>query len=301
MEISSNRVYVKERFGFTTIIFDTRNTEMYIDYIKQSGIKNIVVDTSTTYLCQDLSPLMPVCDILESLEIYGEDFNYDKIKYFSNLKILSISYNKKEVIDLKNFPNLEDLNCVFTKKIVNMSSCENLKSLRLLNYNPSTKDLHEIPAFHNLLNLGISFANIHTLSGIENLSSLKKFEIWRAPNLQTISSLIPLSQSIETLFIESCKKITDYEIVGNLKLLKKLRISDSGEIQNLSFIKQLKDLDFLSFWGTKVLDGDISHCEGIKFVGFDDKRHYNRKSKDFEDTNIKFAPLRSLKTMRHFD
>ena len=137
MEISSNRVYVKERFGFTTIVFDTRNTEMYIDYIKQSGIKNIIVNTSTTYLCQDLSPLMPVCDILESLEIYGEDFNYDKIKYFSNLKILSISYNKKEVIDLKNFPNLEDLNCVFTKKIVNLSSCENLKSLRLLNYNPS--------------------------------------------------------------------------------------------------------------------------------------------------------------------
>jgi hypothetical protein len=103
--------------------------------------------------------------------------------------------------------------------------------------------------------------------------------------------LIPLSQSIETLFIESCKKITDYEILGNLKFLKKLRISDSGEIQSLSFIKQLKDLDFLSFWGTKVLDGDISHCEGIKFVGFDDKRHYNRKSKDFEDTNINYPPV----------
>lgn len=84
METSNVRIDIRENSGYTYICFDTRKTEMYIDYIKHGGIKNVAVSTSAAYLCQDLSPLIPVCDILESLEIFSEDFNYDKIKYFSN-------------------------------------------------------------------------------------------------------------------------------------------------------------------------------------------------------------------------
>ena len=33
--------------------------------------------------------------------------------------------------------------------------------------------------------------------------------------------------------------------------------------------------------GTNIKDGDLSPCIGIKYVGFDDKRHYNMKFTDF--------------------
>lgn len=163
-----------------------------------------------------------------------------------------------------------------------MDSCKNLKELQLSSYNPSTKGLHEIAVFHNLLKLFIYSTNISTLSGVQNFSSLKELEIWRAPKLQTISSLISLDKSLETISIESCKKITDYEILGNLRLLKRIRISNSGEIKSLSFIKKLHQLEAISFVDTNIIDGDLSYCEGISHVGFFDKKHYNRKSKDFE-------------------
>jgi hypothetical protein len=46
-------------------------------------------------------------------------------------------------------------------------------------------------------------------------------------------------------------------------------------------IKML-NLEFISFVGTNILDGNLHWCKGIGYVGFENKRHYSHKFKDFK-------------------
>jgi hypothetical protein len=120
--------------------------------------------------------------------------------------------------------------------------------------------------------------------GIESFSCLKSLEIFNATKLESISELKSLNNSLEVVQIEQCKKINDFEVLGNVQSLKKIIISESGTIKTLSFIKELPKLEFFSFWGTNVLDGNIKYCEGINFVGFDNKKHYSHKVEQFKKT-----------------
>ena len=116
--------------------------------------------------------------------------------------------------------------------------------------------------------------------GIENFKFLKKFEVYADSKLETIKSVNKI-QTLEELVIEKCKNINDYESLIGLNNLRKLIISESGVIKSLVFLKTLKNLDFLSFWGTEILDGNLSFCSGIKYVGFDNKRKYSHKMEYF--------------------
>jgi hypothetical protein len=75
--------------------------------------------------------------------------------------------------------------------------------------------------------------------------------------------------------------LQDYGVLGEISSLKKIMLTNSGEIKSLSFINKLPNLKFISFVNTNVKDGDLSYCEGIEYVGFNNKKHYNYKSEDF--------------------
>jgi hypothetical protein len=124
--------------------------------------------------------------------------------------------------------------------------------------------------------------DILTLRGIERFRNLKKLQVVSASKLEAIAPLCVLSNSLEEIQIEKCKKINDYETLATLKSLRKIILSESGEIKSLAFVTDLNNLEFISFWGTNVLDGNIKYCEGINYVGFDNKRHYTHKTEQFE-------------------
>jgi Leucine-rich repeat (LRR) protein len=124
--------------------------------------------------------------------------------------------------------------------------------------------------------------NIATLQGVNNFNNLKRLEIFSASKLETIAALQVLLSSLEEIQVELCKKITDFETLGKVKFLKKIILSESGEIKSLAFVKDLPELEFISFWGTNVLDGNIKYCEGINYVGFDNKKHYTHKLEQFK-------------------
>jgi hypothetical protein len=124
--------------------------------------------------------------------------------------------------------------------------------------------------------------DIASLQGVERFNNLKKIELFKASKLEVIEALQGLSDNLEEIIVQRCKKISDYETLGKVKSLKKIMLSESGVIKNLTFVKELPQLEFISFWGTNVLDGNIKYCEGINYVGFDDKKHYTHKSEKFK-------------------
>ena len=183
-------------------------------------------------------------------------------------------------LNLGCFPHLEILSYKPAKNISGLENCQRLRRLKLSYYNPQSQDLSELPILQNLESLEIIKTNIQTLSGIEKFNHITKFELYSAPKLVSCSALLSLSNSLTNVSFQLCKKVEDFEALGKIKKLEKIMLTDSGKIGTLAFVKELPDLKFISFVGTNIVDGNISCCRKIDFVGFDDKRHYSHKMRD---------------------
>lgn len=141
-----------------------------------------------------------------------------------------------------------------------------------------------LPKLNSLKQLGIFQSNIESLNGIQHFENLNKLQLYGLSKLEKIEALKRLSNSLYEIEIEKCKNINDYETIGEIENLQKIIVSESGVINSLSFISSLSNLNFISFWGTNIIDGNLAYCDRINYVGFDNKRHYNRKIGDFKNS-----------------
>lgn len=80
------------------------------------------------------------------------------------------------------------------------------------------------------------------------------------------------------------KKIEWKEELTRMINLRKL-ILGGFKFESIEWVRCLKNLEHLSLVDSKVLNGDISPAESIKYVGIDNKRHYNFR---FDDSSMKF-------------
>ena len=268
--------------GSRKLIIESSKLDACIKYVLEGNIKSITINYFQGYELPDIHFLNKLSDILEGLHLPETKFDNQVVNSLHKLKFLGFADNKKVVIDLSNFPNLESLACDYSSRLKGLETCKNLIDLTLTGYKSESKDLSEVPLFLNLKELSLFKTDITTLQGIEHYSNLKKLEIFSASKLERIAPLQVLSNSLEELQIEQCKKIKDFEVLGKVQSLKKIILSESGEIKSLAFVKELPHLEFISFWGTNVLDGNIKYCEGVNYVGFDNKKHYTHKSEQFK-------------------
>ena len=285
MEISKDGFKTtKGTDGSICFLFDSNRPSESCAFALKNNIKKITLYPNV-YFANNLDPILPLSDYIEGL-LLDDRISYDNLDVFINITFLSVPDNKRDFVDLSCFKKLESLSCDYSNRILNLNMCVNLKTLSIGNYKSKTMDLTEFPILINLIKLSFFKTNILTLKGIENLIGLKEIGIYSSSNLTNIDSLKFLSNSLEEIQIERCKQISDYNILGELKSLKKIILSESGEIETISFIQNLSNLKFFSFWGTNVLDGNLNYCLKIDYIGFDDKKHYSHKSGYFKDKRI---------------
>lgn len=268
--------------GSRKLIIESSKLEACIKYILEGKAKAITINCFQGYELTDIDFLNKVSNVLEGLHLPETKFNNQILNSLHNLRYLGFADNKKDVIDLSNFPNLKSLACDYSSRLKGLEFCEKLNDLTLTSYKSKSKNLSELPLFTDLQELLLFKTDITTLQGIERFRNLKKLEIFSDSKLETIAALQVLSNSLQEIQIEQCKRINDYETLGKVQSLKKIILSESGELKTLAFLKELPRLEFISFWGTNVLDGNIKYCEGINYVGFDDKKHYTHKSEQFK-------------------
>jgi hypothetical protein len=262
--------------GSKKLIIESSKLDACIKYVLDGNIKSITINCFQGYELPDIHFLSKLSNVLEGLHLPETKFDNQTVNTLHKLKFLGFADNKKDIIDLSNFPNLESLACDYSSRLKGLDTCKNLIDLTLTGYKSKNNNLSEMPSFLHLKELFLFKTDITTLQGIERFSNLRKLEIFSASKLEAITSLQVLSNSLEEIQIEQCKKVKDYEILGEVKSLKKIILSESGEIKSLAFVRKLPLLEFISFWGTNVLDGNIKYCEGINYVGFNNKRHYTK-------------------------
>lgn len=277
--------YEKEGFKFRKNNFNpeievmalsSRKIDQCVEYIKLNNIQGIEINSFYgCYKADNLELLSKLvdCDI-KVIELINDYKDISIINKFKKLEQLTLSENKTSIIDFNNFPKLKSLSLDDNKNFINIGNLKNLEKFGIGTLNKTSKI--NFSNLNYLKELYIIKGNIENLNFLQNLN-LNKLSVSFCNKLKDISEINGLNNYLTNLEFEHCKNIEDIETVGNLENVEWLKLSNLGEIKSLSFIKKMKSLRKISFVGTNILDGDLSYCVGLEFVGFDNKKHYSHK------------------------
>lgn len=271
--------------GTKFFLFDSDRINEGIRYVRENQLQYIGINSFIGFKGTDISFLRELSDFVEGITIAETYFDLSILNELHRLVFLGFADNKKTVIDLSNFPNLSMLACEYSKRLLSLESCEQLRNLTLTGFKSVDKTIEKIPPLSSLITLNLFITNITSLGGIDHFPLLRELILFRASRLENIAAVKDVKNTLTMIEFDLCKQIRNYEVIAELTNLEKLIIGSSGPIESLAFVKSLEKLQFLSFVGTNVLDGDLYPALGIKYVGFDDKRHYSHKFQKFSSRN----------------
>lgn len=209
------------------------------------------------------------------------EYDVSELMKMKELKLLD-NRNIELEYDFLNFPELEVLIYTWIKKCKNISSLKKLKELSLWSYKPKSQDLIEFSEMSKIEELRIIQSNITTISGSEKMPNLNSLILISNRNL-SLEDLDCIYPNVESLYIESCKKIND-NFVKFFPNLKKLEFSSNAPIDSLkNILENLKKLEYLNVAENDILESDNRYWKDYKNVkiNFLDRKHHILKRKDF--------------------
>lgn len=234
-----------------------------IEFIKECpSLKYLsIVPADTSGNSFDYSPLYEMPEIIElncktiygHLDQFSTVIDYEKMKGIKNVSISGIGH-------------------------LNYFKVATLEALKLSNM-PTMIDLQSLASLHSLKSLEIIQCGVQSLRGIESLTTLSQLNVGYCRKLSDVSALVDLGHSLNELSIESCNKIEDFNFLNHLTGLRRLCLDGKNNLPNLTFLKQMPELNELILW-MNVLDGDITPCIGISYVSLANRRHFNLKDSD---------------------
>lgn len=254
----------------------SRKINECVEYINLNNIQGIEINsTYGSYRANSLDLLDALVNSnIKVIELINDFEDISILNKFKNLEQLRITENKSSVINFENFPNLKYLSLYESKNFINIGKLIKLEILAIGAFNKNSKI--DFTNLKSLRELFIVRGNIENLNFLENLN-ISKLSISYCSKLKDISMIETLTNSLTDLEFESCKNIENIEIIRKLNKIYWLLLLNIGEIKSLSFINGMKSLKKLSFVDTNILDGNLSFCEGLDFVGFNNRKHYSHK------------------------
>ncbi|MEP4036545.1 hypothetical protein [Pseudophaeobacter sp.] len=115
---------------------------------------------------------------------------------------------KRLPIDFAKLASLERLVVEHNKKDQGFSSLSNLVMMNLWHFKVTAKDAFEFELPKNLEEVGIFWSNIDSLKGFGICPNVKKLEISRCRNLQSLGDLKTSFPKLEHLVVDACGRLT---------------------------------------------------------------------------------------------
>lgn len=257
-----------------------RSLQEQIDFINGCGIeKALIISDDISFITQ--CPGLKHLDIIPS-DNSGDGFDYSPLYEMPLIKSLgcSVVYGFREEfstsIDCSKIKGLEFIH-INDPRMLNYSNINSLKDLGLSNY--KGKDLSE--AFNSpiLDTITVIQSKIKTLDGIEKSKRMQCVYLYYNRNLQDISALKKIGNTVKALRIENCPQIKDFSFLSDLEELEHLFLLGNNNLPSLSFLNNMKNLKTFIL-GMNVLDGDITPCMDLSYAYCRNRRHYNLKDED---------------------
>jgi hypothetical protein len=267
--------------GKQLLIVESDRLRECISYCNEKQITQLHISPYHGYYLDDLDFLRE-CKHVQFVHMQRGFSDYSGLYEMPCLASLSVVFPHN--IDVSVLPALKDLSTDWNPKIdAALFRVKSLERLWLRGYKPQDKDLSRMKELKKLTDLSVVLSTIQTLHGIQALTKLKKLCLSHCRKLEDIDKISSLAKNLEELEICSCKKIKDLTVIRVLKALRKAILGDGGDIPTLKFVEQMPYLEFLSFVGVNVLDGDMTPCMKLKYAGFSKKKHYSHTPEEIRE------------------
>lgn len=158
-----------------------------------------------------------------------------------SLRLIILHINLLRPPDLSQLPNLEAFGGEWSKRFDSIFQSTALKILYLSRYTGA--DLSLLEQLTELERFSLSSRKIESLSGIENFTALRIFHLYMCTKLKSLDGIEALSQSLEDLEIESCKRLHDLSPIRPLTRLKRLVLNRFDEVDSFAPLEALRDLE----------------------------------------------------------
>lgn len=263
--------------------FSEHSLEEHIDFINKHKLEKALI------IAEDIS-FITRCPTLKYIKVIPADtapdnFDYSPLYKMPEIKHLSCAtvYGGctepcSTTIDYSELNGLKELD-MCGKGHLNYAQSQTLESLKISN-DKSIKNFQEIGCNTNLKRVWLMQTGLKSLEGIKYLNNLQELSIDYSRSLIDITELSSVANSLRSLSIENCPKITDFSCLHKLINLEHLYLFGKNELPDLSFLNSIKKLKTFTF-SMHVADCDLSPCLSVPYVYSDrNKKQYNLKDKD---------------------
>lgn len=270
----------------TKIWIESDRIDACMEQVGKRNLQGIAVSPLDGFFKNDSLDFLEQYPSIESLTVlHAEMVDVSAINRLPKLRHLQLSGKAKQIVDLGNFPFLEEIYVHWWPKLILDSTVKSLRVLSLSHYGAKQRGLADLPEFPRLEDLQLIQSSISDLSGIDQFPGLQRLALYYLPKLENLTPLAAVSwQCLKTLEFGNCPNIANHAQVAAIQCLRVLRFNHCGTLPSLGFLDEMPSLESFAFVGTNVVDGDLSPCLRLKAVGFLDKRHYSHRSEDFPAT-----------------
>jgi protein phosphatase 1 regulatory subunit 7 len=259
--------------GRALLIVESERLSECVEYIREREITLLDISPYHGYVLDDLEFLKD-CPNVTDIFMQRGFADMDGLYCLPRLRWLCAVFPNN--INFALLPRLADLSTDWDLRISGgLQECRSLNRLWVRRYRPIARSLRALSSLDNLEELHVIQSPLMSIEGIEAFARLKKLELSYCRKLVDVGALSKRVDSLEELEFGHCKNVANVASVSVLRRLRKLVLTECGMVPSVDFIRQLRLLEFFSFVGTNVLDGDMTPCFGLRYAGFLNKRHYS--------------------------
>jgi protein phosphatase 1 regulatory subunit 7 len=230
------------------------------------------------YQLDDIDKLAELVE-LEGLHVQDEIADLSALSRLKGLKYILVT-GPKQRIDFSTFPSLEELRIgEWNSNATGVDACVRLERLHVRGYHPAKGGLASLGA-PKVRQLELVQSWVASLAGLDRFPALETLTLHTLTKLADISDLRRVKSSLRKLVIERCKKVVDWEPIGELTELRNLLIRGCSDVPSIAFVSKLKKLETFGVLETTITDGKLAPVLGLEhltFVGVTDKKHYSHK------------------------
>lgn len=253
-----------------------------LEICRQHDPVRLVIWPDNAYPLKDLSFLGEL-PRLRFLRLWG-DFRGTYLPFppHPTLEELHANTDGTLPIDLAGLPRLKSLWARWSARhLRNMHAAPDLERLHLASLSgDSLEALGPLPALRILRMYPTRIGSLHAGGG---LPSLRRLQIARFRGLATLDGVGSMP-SLLALDLETGRCLTDARGATEALGLQRLALLDVGDLPDIEFVRELKELRHFVLGTTKITSGDMSPLKDLPKLtcgNFQRYRHYNAHRNEF--------------------
>ena len=136
--------------------------------------------------------------------------NIDALYQLHELQSFGV-HPKRPAIDFSRLPSLKQITWFHKPTDVGLRSLTSLNKLFVWHYLPKSKSFADLLVPDGLNELQINWANPRTLDGLQSVPTLRRLEIHRCRNLESLALLPQLFPNLTYLVVATCGRVDPKE------------------------------------------------------------------------------------------